>query len=441
MKNINYYNDYATYTGDTNRPTTESTVSSVGDGTGVIFAGKNILVEKSGANIGDILVFVKTTNSLKFIKYGTYYAAGLPASVTTIGVVYKRDEKNVYIVSKSDAGSYRWAQGYKVKLTGFDLATGGDFTITVNSTTTANINYTTSDTLSTIVTKINSAINAGAADSALKNWTVATASNYITIEHNWYTPAMTTVSVTDASLKISATILTSIDYQKTNTNLLTRYGSAYRNDMGSTSNAGANFDQYKAYYSVSGSDTTGNTVGSTVTIRQSRFNSTDNPLLTSYYSSYDAYLQDKMAKQPYSKGAIIDKNGKTNTTMLSTVTFTDADGSTKPAYPAAYYALNTTVGTVSGYTTGLEAGNWFLPSFSEFYDLMKGIKLNYTDKVSVSLIAISGTGGRVLPTDYYWTSTEFSSNPSWTYSGYYGLLYTYGKNLSLRVRPFAAFSL
>ena len=173
----------------------------------------------------------------------------------------------------------------------------------------------------------------------------------------------------------------------------------------------------------------------------SRFNSTDNPLLTSYYPTYDAYLQDKMAKQPYGKGAIVDRNGKMNTTLLSAVTFTDADGSTKPAYPAAYNALNATIGAVSGYTTGLESGNWFLPSFSEFYDLIKGIKLNYTDKVSVSLIAISGTGGRVLPTDNYWTSTEFSSNVSWYYIGYYGILYTSNKNDSLRVRPFAAFSL
>ena len=51
----------------------------------------------------------------------------------TIGVVYKKDESKVYIAAKSNAATSQWAQGYKVKLNGFDFATGGTFTIT-NST-------------------------------------------------------------------------------------------------------------------------------------------------------------------------------------------------------------------------------------------------------------------------------------------------------------------
>ena len=141
MKNINFYANIAAYNADTNRPTTESTASSVNDGTGVIISGKNILVDKAGAGIGDIVVFDKTTSLKKFIKFGTYHAASLPASIVTIGVAYKKDESKVYIAAKSNAATSRWAQGYKVKLNGFDFATGGTFTITVNSTTTANIVY------------------------------------------------------------------------------------------------------------------------------------------------------------------------------------------------------------------------------------------------------------------------------------------------------------
>ena len=83
---------------------------------------------------------------------------------------------------------------------------------------------------------------------------------------------------------------------------------------------GFNFEKYKSYYSASGDDTTGNTVGSTATtIKESRFNPTDNPLLTAYYPTYDAYLQDKMAKEIYSKGAIWDRDGKSNTDKLANV--------------------------------------------------------------------------------------------------------------------------
>lgn len=441
MKNINFYTNIAAYNADTNRPTNESAGSSINDGTGIIIAGRNILVDKAGAGVGDILVFDKTTSLKKFIKYGTYHAASLPASIVTIGVVYKKDESKVYIAAKSNATSARWAQGYKVKLNGFDFATGGTFTITVNSTTTANIVYNIGSDLATVVGLINTAINAGADNTALKNWTVAAGADFITIERNFYTPVIASVSVTDAASKVTATILTPVDYQTTLSGLQTAYSGATRND-GGVSWAGANFEKFYQYYYTSGGDTaTNQAVGTGDPIRYSRYNSTDNPAIVSFYGAGEAgyanYIRAKMVRAPYAKNAMLSRNGQALTAALAAVTFVDADGSVKPVYLAAHNARNTTIGTVAGFTTGLEAGAWWLPSFTEMYDLVRYRQLNLLDKVNVSLLAIGGT--RVNPTDNMWTSTEYSTNSAWTYYGTSGTLNSIIKTNSNNVRPVTAF--
>jgi len=424
MKNINRYTDLAAYNADANRPTNESTASSIADGTGVIIAGENILVDKAGAGIGDIVVFDKTDSKTKAIKYGTYQAAGFPANLVPQGVIYDKDEAKCYVVSPSYLPSKRWAQGYRVKLTGFDFATGGTFTITVNSTTTADITYNIGSDLAAVVVLINAAINARADNTELNNWTVASGVDYITIEHNRHTPAITSVAVTDAALKVEATTLTPMDYQKTTSGLIPLYPTIYRNDGGNTSDAGFNFEKYKSYCSVSGADTTDNTVGSTATtIKESRFNETDNPLLTAYYPTYDAYLQDKMAKEIYSKGAMWDRDGKMNTALLADVTFVDADGSVKPAYPPAYDAKNYEGAQVAGFATLFDKGAWWLPSAYEKYRLMKDRKLDFSDEVNVSLNAVWGAAARISPSTSCWSSTEISTYNVWSYYGPYGFLY------------------
>jgi len=353
-------------------------------------------------------------------------------------VIYDKDEAKCYVISPSYLPSKRWAQGYRVKLTGFDFATGGTFTITVNSTTTANITYNIGSNLAAVVVLINAAINAGA--TALKNWTVAAGVDYITIEHNFYTPVITSVAVTDAASKVTAAILTPIDYQATASGLIPLYPTTYRNDGGNASNAGFNFEKYKSYYSVSGADTTGNTVGSTAgTIKESRFNPTDNPLLTAYYPTYDAYLQDKMAKETYSKGAIWDRDGKSNTDKLANVTFVDADGSVKPAYPPAYDAKNYEGAQVAGFTTLFDKGAWWLPSAFETYRLIKDRKLDFSDEVNVSLNAVWGAAARISASTNCWSSTEYSTYDAWIYNSAFGSLGTSFKHGGTISRSVSAF--
>ena len=70
----------------------------------------------------------------------------------------------------------------------------------------------------------------------------------------------------------------------------------------------------------SGEDTAANqAVGVGNPIRFSRYNLTDNPLIVNFYGAGEVsgkYIQAKMTKFPYSKNAIIDKDGKSNTDLL-----------------------------------------------------------------------------------------------------------------------------
>lgn len=443
MKYINEYANTAAYTADSNRPTTASTVSNIEDGTGLRFDGKNVLSLSPG--IGDIVVFDKTTGTKKFIKLDTYYAATLSPNLVVMGVVYDRTEKEVRVVAKNEIASQQWAAPYRVKLTGFDIATGGSFTITVNATTTAAINYAASATLAQIASSIMAGLET-AGFTAATGWSVTAdaVNNCIVVQQNWHTPNITIFTVTDAASKVVRTILTG-NYQTAASGLIPVYGSISRRDGSASYFAGAIWQRFYDYYRVSGDDTTNNAVGATSVIRESRFNATDNPLLTAYYSNYIAYLQDKMIKYPSSKNAITSVDGKGNTAKLAAVTYVDADGTTKKAYPASASAAAYGV-AVAGATTGFEAGGWWLPATKELYILTKdvtyglaGITTSNCDVVNRSLSAIGGN--LITVGGYWWSSTEYSAINAWGYNGINGYLTGNNKYAILAVRPVTSFNI
>ena len=442
MKYINNYANKAAYAADSNRPSTKSAVSNVADGTGVVYDGKNVLVEKAGAGIGDICVYDTAVSDVRFIKFGTYNVSTLPASITIIGVVYYRTENRVNIVSKNNQASTRWAEGYKVKLSGFDFTNGGSFTILVNSTTTAAITYTNTDTLATVATAIATALtNAGFTSDT--GWTVTAdnTNNCIAILRHYYTPAINTFTVTDAATKVTATIITTKDYQCTLSGLLTVYSNITRVDGSVSSWAGANYPKFFSYYHDNGGTNTNEALKSGNVVKYAVFNVTDNPILVAYYGSgeagYATYIKDKMLRYPYCKGSIVDDNGQANTNLLSPVMYTDIDGTLKPAYPAAYNTKQFGI-TVNGYTTGFETGNWWLPSVREMNLLIKDVLLDNSDAINKILTAIGGD--KVLASGYYpWTSTENSGSDAWYYNGGDGGIYNLNKSYNLNVRAVSAF--
>ena len=439
MKNINKYINLAEYTADTSRPTNESTVSSIDENKVLKFEGKNVIVDKAGAEVGDIAVYDKSTLTKRFVKFSTYQAP-LPTNLVVGGVVYYRNTDKVHIVAK-DQYSEKWAAPYQVKLTGFDFATGGEFSITVNTTTTSLISYLTSDTLSSVATKIMSALTASGFTSAT-GWSVTSGATYIVVQQDYYVPNVAIFTVADASLKVIREILTG-NYQTSLSGLVAPSAQSFRKDGSVSVSACCNYLKYLQYYEVYGTSDTNLAVGSTPTIKRSMFNAIDNPLLATYYQTYESYITDKILKYPYSKGTVVDEFGKLNTDKLSAVMYTNALGVSSPAYPAANRAK--TYGIIdTGFTTGFESGNWWLPSSPELFRLIRnvtwgtsGVVAGGEDIVNRALTLIGGT--RVSAATNMWSSSEFSISNAWYYGGTLGILNNYRNYSSIEVRGVTAF--
>lgn len=440
MKNINKYADLSAYTADTNRPTTESTVSAIVENKVINFGGVNVIVEKAGAEVGDICVFDKNTLTVRYVKFASFKTP-LPTNLVVGGVVYYRTTNKVHVVAKDHTGSEQWAAPYQVKLSGFDLSAGGTFTITVNSTTTGDIIYLSTDTLANIATKIMAALTAAGFTAAL-GWSVTAGVDYIVVKLNKHTPVVSTFTIADGNDKVKVAILTG-NYQGYLSGLLTVSLQAFRKDGSVTSNAGTNFRRYLEYYEVSGTEDIGITVGATNTIKRIFFNSTDNAALFNYYGTYENYIADKMFKYPYSKGTIIDDNGKSNTDKLAAVIYNNALGVSSPAYPAAKNANSYGIAT-AGFTTGFEVGKWWLPSSPDMLKLISqitwgltGVTAGNEDVINRALTLISGM--RINLTSFYICSSEAANYACWIYSGAFGVLIENNKINDGVVRPVTSF--
>lgn len=439
MKYINAYNNEAAYLADTNRPLDAATVSKVAEI--LKYEGQNIVMPKENAQVGDTFVFDITDLQHKVIKLGTLNIATLGSNYVIGGTVKRRESRTIYIDGNVNLGSYQWGAPYKVKVSGFDLSTGGSFAITVNSTTTATINYTTSDTLTTIAAAMLSALNTAGLTTG---WSVTAYDSYVVVQLSYYTPNVTVFEVTDGENKVVREILTG-NYQTATTDLIPTYTFVRRRDGVQTAYAGSNLDKFIGYYSVNGQDVTGQEVGASSIIKESRFNETDNPLLVAYYGTYRNYMADKCVRSPYTKGVITDNQGKTNTYALAAETYIDHDGTTQPAYPAAYIVSQHGI-TTEGYATGFEKGNWYLDDFNGLHTLMErityglpGVNTSNMDDINKGIYA---AGGSLISVSHYlWPSTQSSSYYAWLYLGTHGLMYAYLKRSNGSVRVTLAFQL
>lgn len=409
MEYLRKYANKAEYNADATRPTDSSVVSSIKTGE-IIYEGKNIFVPKESANVGDILVI--DNGELRYIKLDTYDAA--LTTVEPIGVVYYRTNGEIRVIHKDSLDNAQWAAPMRVKVEGFDLVNGGTHTITVNSSTYP-FTYAAGATLSDVSAAILAALPTGA------GWSVETKVGYVVIQRNFYTPAISTFTVSG----LTATILNA-DYQAQYTGFLTAYVNFMRENGYSHAYAGANYERFLQYYEVSGSDATGVAPSVYAVVRRSVFNETDNPLLVAAYGTYENYILDNMVKIPYSKDAIADSNGKSNTEKLVSYTYIDDDGVEKPCFPAAHAASSVSAGNV----------NWWLPSAEEMAILVRGVKLNYSDPLSRALYKI---GDRFVITSIHWASSERYSNVSWIYYSHIGSMHNLNKNNSYVVRAVSAF--
>lgn len=447
MSQVNKYANRAAYEADNSRLKTQSAVSYVEDDGELVYDGVNTVVRKSAAGVGDLVVFDKTDEVLKFIKGATLVADKMPAELVPAGVVYGRHGDKVRIVSLKNAivnGSnvMRWANSYKVALWGFDLAAGGTAVLTFGTgiyKVDLPLTWSAGAKLSDIHAQINSFVTGQIKD---YGWTssVDEANSRIIMSSNTWSDVYEVIEV------VSGCQITrppeDINYQTTLTGVLIEGSTEYvrRNNGVNSSFAGCNPEKFLQYYSANGTAATGITPGSSTIIRESAFTEEANPELVAAYPTYRDYLfREHLLQYPAAYGALL-RDGKANTHLIGGLRFVDIHGESVPRYPAAAAALDYGV-TVEGATTGLEAGAWWLPSVDEVYLLMHDRVLTSADRESDPVNRTLSRLGKTTcyGSGYYlWTSCEYNSNNAFIYNGYAGYVGNNGKCNALAVRTVSA---
>ena len=421
MSQVNKYADKAGYTADKNRSKTQSAVSYIENEGTLIYDGVNVVVGKDAAAVGDAVVFDKADGVIKFVKGATLLPAQLPPELVPVAVVYARHGSQVSVFALNWNTGERWAYAYEVKLSGFNLAAGGEFTLNIYISEFP-FTYPAGSTLADIADLIN-------------------ANDVIGNEYSWKAEASNELSAIvmtcnawstmEGHKKISATGCTltrravDVDYQSTLTGLLTDSDYEYLRKKNYTlgAYAGCDPDLFLEYYSANGNETTGLAPGSPNIIRESVFTKEANPKLVAAYLTYRDYLlSEHMAQYPCVYGGM-RPDGKTNTNLIGRLTFVDIYGKTQYRYPAAAAALDYSV-AVDGMRTGLEAGAWWLPSVKEAYLLMHDRVLNSAD---VEGDPVNRTLSRLglpvlLSTKSLWTSCECRKGGAFLHDGFTGTI-------------------
>lgn len=427
MSQINKYADKAAYEADTARLKTLSSESYIENDGMLLYDGVNIVIRKSAAGVGDLVVFDKTDSTLKFIKGDTLVTEKIPPQLIPVAVVYARQGERVLIVSLENAtvGSQRWAYSYEVALSGFDLAAGGTAVLSFGQGIYAMelpITYAAGASLADIAAQI----NANATVKSTYGWTASVdeATARIIVSSNTWHPDFAIIKV------VSGCQITrppeDVNYQTTLTGVLIEGATdpVRRKNGVDASLAGCNPEEFLRYYSANGSEKPGQQPGSGEIIRESAFTEEANPALVAAYPTYRDYLfGEHLLQYPAAYGALL-RDGKTDTHLIGRLTFEDIYGKTQYRYPAAAAALDYGI-TVEGATTGLEAGAWWLPSVDEIYLLMHDRVLTAAD---VEKDPVNRTLSRLGKATCYGSNTTFRTSCehnyalAFVYNGYTGNL-------------------
>lgn len=401
MSQVNKYADKAGYTADKNRKDTQSAVSYVEDDGEVIYDGVNVVVDRDAADAGDLAVFDKTDGTLKFVKGATLLYDRLPPELVPMAVVYGRRGERVRIVALQHLDFYKWAVAYEVKLSDFDLSSGGSFTLHIYISD-FEFTYPAGATLASIAAQINA--NSDITNTYSWKATASDELNAIVMECNAW-------SSIEGHKKISASGCTltkhaeDVDYQSTTVFIQPNALAPIRRRNGADSQlAGCDNEVFLEYYRENGTTGTNILPGSSTIIRESVFTEADNPALVAAYPTYRDYLfGEHLAEYPSAYGAFL-QDGKDNTDILARKTRTDFYGKTVPCYPAAAAAAAYGM-QVAGMTTGLEAGAWWLPSAEELWLMAKGLIFAQPyDPVNRTLFV---SGKVIAKTDYMASSSEY----------------------------------
>jgi hypothetical protein len=406
---LNRYSNQAAYDAAT-KSVTESTVSLVGDGTGIKVDGVNVITESPER--GDIL-FLDANKNIKYLKCDTYKSAAMPSGCTLVGVVGWREGGEVLIINKT-GGSGKWCPIYVYDVTGYTLD-GADHTVTFSMTGEGSHTFTyNATTLASLASQLNT-------------W-LGTASNFTSVymtTGGW----MARVD-SDGVLRIYCMVCGYWQQQGlgcTGMSIAGHVGdeiealSSILMTNGSMSGyCTCNVAKTIEYYGANGRTPT-----------STEYNSSNNPPVNSQsylssdycsglravYQTYEDYIRSRVAVCPYTRGAMTLNQGKVYTLAMKDVTYLDASGTAQIKYPCHNWA-----GNVAYSHDLLGAGKWWLPDLETMYRLIRdvtygisGVTAAKSDPVNRSLNAI---GGSLMGcSSGWWTSSRCNAGSAWFIGG------------------------
>src|SRR5574344_564765 len=424
VKYINEYNSAEEYAADV-RPSGGSSVSSIPNGR--VYDGVNVYVETPG--VGDAVV-IDADNQIKFLKTGTINTSLLPSTHTTVGVVGYRFGNQVLVINKTNT-SKKWADVYRWTVSGWSGYTSAvSVTLKADNGTVliSGVSFTPSGTTdaATFVSEFNTFLSTNSVATTYYKMYVETVNGVAT-------PVL--VLETYNNYQFSATLsgLTLTPYNGTE---YTAGPSLIRNNMlAGSEGAIMNLDRAIAYFTEDLSASVFNP-SSTVT------GDTTYPVCLPGYLGTSANVSDKCAwlRNKYGEGYdgwikylkassarfLTEYNGtswlsgKTLTYAHVGKTYENASGVATPAYPAFEYCA-----AVGYNASGLEQGNWFLPSLYEMVPVWAQIKYGtngsrFSDPINAGLAALGGSatsnGSNV------WSSVRVSAVVAWGFFGNNGIV-------------------
>ena len=410
MSYLHKYQDKAAYTAATDRPANSPNVSLAGEE--VIFDPVNtaIPIERGQLQIGDHLVYDKTTGKRMVIRQAGFKLAQLDTNRYVDGkaVFFANIGNKAYFVGIQSLGDKMFSQYSRCKLTGFDLENGGTAKLTGQ-----NFSCEFSYDAGTSYTEIAAAMTAAKTGSYATYYTFSALADGIGVR-TWPTDlTVATGGLTKTWTKAIKADGTEVDGKVSWDTLanycdLTEIGYSAMDMRGISGTGRLHKAQYTEYIRTLNSATTFGDEA-TAFMNQATFNSCSDGTVggDDGIALYNKYNGDWYAYADVCAGmrminydvprltAETLRTGEKATKELAAVKLTDFDGTLLDAFPAAATA-NAYGITTTGYTTGFEPGNWHQIGVGELARIMRvatsrTTTLDANDILNKAIVAGGGT--------------------------------------------------
>lgn len=378
------------------------TQTSIAELISAIVTPQNVEKPKINAAVGDA-VYADALGNVHFIAGDTVVADGIPSGWEFVGVVALRKDNKATILHKNENPSITWAKCWLFRVEGLTFPlTSAVSMVMQQGHATGNTpvqvgTYTSTEgvtTLDDFVTDFDTWLRANpTSEGALSNygWHAAKMKDadgnyacFIVIDK---ISAQSRVS----PVKSSPSGVTAKMYMWQWCGFNTSSNTIMRKDNVSTYAVVWNKDRFKAYDTNVNSPT--DSLTTTGLFNEAGFNATT--IVKAYYGTYDNYLDNMVPDESANTGSyVIFKGlGKEASDKLSAVKYTPISGTETNVFSAVAYAESQKAHSTAS-VEGLNAGDFYVPSIDEQYEIFSAMNINGTDPVNATLIRALGEGNK-----------------------------------------------